>query len=181
MSSLSQEDQNIQHSPLPWSEKYRATNRSELVGYQSVCSLIQHYFIIEAVKILNMMLLPFYNMQQFKQLLKWLKNWYEQFLDIGTKQKRKKQNDSGARKALLLSGPPGRGKTTSAKLVSQMLGFQAIEVQTIMRAFESLIQNELISFRLMLVIAVERLISRSLKAFVGEKQILLRNLSATSP
>ncbi|KAK1271080.1 hypothetical protein QJS04_geneDACA012932 [Acorus gramineus] len=36
--------------------------------------------------------------------------------------------DGGAKKAVLLSGSPGIGKTTSAKLVSQMLGFEAIEV-----------------------------------------------------
>ncbi|WRX12715.1 BRCT domain - like 6 [Theobroma cacao] len=43
--------------------------------------------------------------------------------------KGKKQNDPGAKKAVLLSGTPGIGKTTSAKLVSQMLGFQTIEVE----------------------------------------------------
>ncbi|KAF2299828.1 hypothetical protein GH714_003797 [Hevea brasiliensis] len=58
----------------------------------------------------------------------WLKNWNQQFLDTGNKGKSKKQNDSSAKKAVLLSGTPGIGKTTSAKLVSQMLGFQAIEV-----------------------------------------------------
>jgi replication factor C subunit 1 len=57
-----------------------------------------------------------------------LKNWNERFHDTGNKGKGKKQNDSTAKKAVLLSGPPGIGKTTSAKLVSKMLGFQAIEV-----------------------------------------------------
>ena len=65
---------------------------------------------------------------QVKQLHDWLRSWNEQFLDTGNKKKGKKQNDSGAKKAVLLSGTPGIGKTTSAKLVSQMLGFQAIEV-----------------------------------------------------
>ncbi|XVF00078.1 hypothetical protein REPUB_Repub03eG0254600 [Reevesia pubescens] len=46
----------------------------------------------------------------------------------GSKGKGKKQNDAGAKKAVLLSGTPGIGKTTSAKLVSQMLGFQTSEV-----------------------------------------------------
>ncbi|KAL2344012.1 hypothetical protein Fmac_005297 [Flemingia macrophylla] len=40
----------------------------------------------------------------------------------------KKQNDSGAKRAILLCGTPGIGKTTSAKLVCQELGFQAIEM-----------------------------------------------------
>lgn len=68
------------------------------------------------------------NDMQVKQLHEWLAHWNEQFLHTGTKGKGKKQNDSGAKKAVLLSGTPGIGKTTSAKLVSQMLGFQAIEV-----------------------------------------------------
>ncbi|RZC89556.1 hypothetical protein C5167_027100 [Papaver somniferum] len=35
------------------------------------------------------------------------------------------QNDNGAKKVVLISGSPGIGKSTSAKLVIQMLGFQA--------------------------------------------------------
>lgn len=66
---------------------------------------------------------------QVKQLHDWLVKWHEQFLDTGSKKKGKKANDSGAKKAVLLSGTPGIGKTTSAKLVSQMLGFQTIEVK----------------------------------------------------
>nr|VDD58637.1 unnamed protein product [Brassica oleracea] len=47
---------------------------------------------------------------------------------LEVKGKGKKLNDAVAKKAVLLSGTPGIGKTTSAKLVSQMLGFQAVEV-----------------------------------------------------
>lgn len=65
---------------------------------------------------------------QVKQLHDWLVHWNEQFLHTGQKGKGKKQADSGSKKAVLLSGSPGIGKSTSAKLVSQMLGFQAIEV-----------------------------------------------------
>lgn len=70
------------------------------------------------------------NDMQVKQLHDWLANWNDQFLNSGSKGKGKKQNDSGAKKAVLLSGTPGIGKTTSAKLVSQMLGFQAVEVKS---------------------------------------------------
>lgn len=63
-----------------------------------------------------------------KQLHDWLAHWHEQFLDTGSNKKGKKANDSSAKKAVLLSGTPGIGKTTSAKLVSQMLGFDTIEV-----------------------------------------------------
>ncbi|CAK9184653.1 unnamed protein product [Ilex paraguariensis] len=65
------------------------------------------------------------NQSLVKQLHDWLEHWDEQFMNTG---KGKKQNDSAAKKAVLLSGTPGIGKTTSAKLVCQMLGFQAIEV-----------------------------------------------------
>lgn len=65
---------------------------------------------------------------QVKQLHDWLANWDKEFLHTGQKGKVKKQNDSGSKKAVLLSGSPGIGKSTSAKLVSQMLGFQIVEV-----------------------------------------------------
>lgn len=57
-----------------------------------------------------------------------MKSWDALFLHSGQKGKGKKQADSAAKKAVLLSGPPGIGKTTTAKVVSQMLGLQAIEV-----------------------------------------------------
>ncbi|KAE8735716.1 Replication factor C subunit 1 [Hibiscus syriacus] len=90
----------LQHSSLPWTEKYRPKVPNEITGNQSLV----------------------------KQLHDWLAQWDRQFLGTGSKGKGKKQNDPGAKKAVLLSGTPGIGKTTSAKLVSQMLGFQTIEV-----------------------------------------------------
>ncbi|KAJ9189132.1 hypothetical protein P3X46_000462 [Hevea brasiliensis] len=99
-SPLKQKEQTIKHSSLPWTEKYRPKAPTDIIGNQSLVN----------------------------QLHSWLKNWNQQFLDAGNKGKSKKQNDSSAKKAVLLSGTPGIGKTTSAKLVSQMLGFQAIEV-----------------------------------------------------
>ncbi|KAK2658900.1 hypothetical protein Ddye_005433 [Dipteronia dyeriana] len=99
-SPAKRKDQNIHHSFLPWTDKYKPKFPNEIVGNQSL----------------------------FNQLHNWLAHWNEQFLNTGTKQNGKKQNDPSAKKAVLLSGGPGMGKTTSAKLVSQMLGFQAIEV-----------------------------------------------------
>lgn len=92
--------QTAQHSALTWTEKYRPKVPNDIIGNQSLV----------------------------KQLHVWLERWHEQFLDTGNKKKGKTANDSGAKKAVLLSGTPGIGKTTSAKLVSQMLGFQTIEV-----------------------------------------------------
>ncbi|XP_052485721.1 replication factor C subunit 1 [Gossypium raimondii] len=100
VSSAKKRGQPVQHSSLPWTEKYRPKVPNEITGNQSLV----------------------------KQLHDWLTQWNKQFLGTGSKGKGKKQNDSGAKKAVLLSGTPGIGKTTSAKLVSQMLGFQTIEV-----------------------------------------------------
>ncbi|GER53079.1 replication factor C subunit 1 [Striga asiatica] len=85
---------------LPWNEKYRPKVQNDIVGNQSLVT----------------------------QLRDWLAHWDDHFLNTGKKGKGKKQNDNSAKKAVLLSGTPGIGKTTSAKLVSKMLGFQVIEV-----------------------------------------------------
>lgn len=88
------------HDSLMWTDKYKPKVPNEIIGNQSLV----------------------------KQLQDWLAHWNEQFLYTGKKDKAKKQNDSGFKKAVLLSGTPGIGKSTSAKLVSQMLGFQIVEV-----------------------------------------------------
>ncbi|KAK7263489.1 hypothetical protein RJT34_31080 [Clitoria ternatea] len=87
-------------SSMMWTEKHRPKDPKDIIGNQSLVS----------------------------QLRTWLKTWHEQFLDNGNKRQGKKQNDSTSKKAVLLSGTPGIGKTTSAKLICQELGFQAIEV-----------------------------------------------------
>nr|XP_043623103.1 replication factor C subunit 1 [Erigeron canadensis] len=87
-------------SSLPWTEKYKPKVPNDIIGNQSLV----------------------------KQLHDWLTHWNDNFLNGASKGKGKKQSDSGAKKAILLSGTPGIGKTTSAKLVSQMLGYQTIEV-----------------------------------------------------
>ncbi|XXG69159.1 hypothetical protein AAC387_Pa06g2095 [Persea americana] len=88
------------HDSLMWTEKYKPKVPNDIIGNQSLV----------------------------KQLHDWLANWDKEFLHTGQKGKVKKQNDSGSKKAVLLSGSPGIGKSTSAKLVSQMLGFQIVEV-----------------------------------------------------
>uniref|UniRef100_A0A5B7ACB2 Replication factor C subunit 1 n=1 Tax=Davidia involucrata TaxID=16924 RepID=A0A5B7ACB2_DAVIN len=99
-SPAKRKNQTMEQAWLTWTEKYRPKVPNDIIGNQSLV----------------------------KQLHDWLVHWNEQFLNSGSKGKGKKQNDSGTKKAVLLSGTPGIGKTTSAKLVSQMLGFQTIEV-----------------------------------------------------
>ncbi|XP_057955237.1 replication factor C subunit 1 isoform X2 [Malania oleifera] len=99
-SHAKQKGQASEHAFLTWTEKYRPKVPSDIIGNQSL----------------------------MKQLHDWLAHWNDQFLHADKKGKAKRQNDAGAKKAALLSGTPGIGKTTSAKLVSQMLGFQATEV-----------------------------------------------------
>lgn len=62
-----------------------------------------------------------------KQLKDWLESW-EQVHNGGGKGK-KKVTTSSKPKAALLSGDPGIGKTTAARLVCQQLGFHALEVR----------------------------------------------------
>ncbi|GAQ91039.1 Putative replication factor C subunit [Klebsormidium nitens] len=66
------------------------------------------------------------NQTLVKQLKDWLESW-EQVHNGGGKGK-KKVTTSSKPKAALLSGDPGIGKTTAARLVCQQLGFHALEV-----------------------------------------------------
>lgn len=93
-------DETTDRGSLTWTEKYKPKVPNDIIG----------------------------NPGLVKQLHDWLAHWDENHLHSGSKGKGKKQNDTKVQKAVLLSGNPGSGKTTSAKLVCQMLGFQAIEV-----------------------------------------------------
>ncbi|KVH97442.1 AAA+ ATPase domain-containing protein, partial [Cynara cardunculus var. scolymus] len=110
ISPAKRKKQTVGNSSLPWTEKYKPKVPNDIIGNQSLV----FYTILKIC--------------QVKQLHDWLTHWNENFLGGVSKGKGKKQSDMGTKKAILLSGTPGIGKTTSAKLVSQMLGFQTIEV-----------------------------------------------------
>lgn len=71
---------------------------------------------------------------QVKQLKEWLLNWDATFLRPVAKGTKGKKRGGGAsssgneKKAVLLSGTPGIGKTTTARLLCKELGFETLEV-----------------------------------------------------
>ena len=150
LSPVKHKTQTIAMNALTWTEKYSPKVPKDIIGNESlVCVLVLiflplllelnlYFHVSKSGKIIAR--IPLSNYVQVDRLQKWLANWNAQFLDNGNKknskknqskieeEKCKKPNNSAAKKAVLISGTPGIGKTTSAKLVSQMLGFQAIEV-----------------------------------------------------
>lgn len=97
-SPAKQKDFSKQGPSLTWTEKYKPKVPNDIIGNQKLV----------------------------KDLHDWLSHWDEQFSH--NQGKRKKQGNSAEKKAVLMSGTPGIGKTTSAKLVSKMLNYETIEV-----------------------------------------------------
>ncbi|KAK7850281.1 replication factor c subunit 1 [Quercus suber] len=102
LSPAKHKTQTVAMNALTWTEKYSPKVLKDIIGNESLVD----------------------------RLRKWLANWNAQFLDTGNKKKSKrhqskkeeekgkKQINSAAKKAVLISGTPGIGKTTSAKLVN---------------------------------------------------------------
>ncbi|KAL9226124.1 hypothetical protein vseg_001973 [Gypsophila vaccaria] len=98
-SPAKKKNQSKEGASMTWTEKYRPKVPNDLVGNQALV----------------------------KRLHDWLSHWDEQFLS-SSKGKGKKKTDSSEKKAVLMSGNPGIGKTTTAKIVSKMLGYESVEV-----------------------------------------------------
>ncbi|KAJ8915620.1 hypothetical protein NQ315_003404 [Exocentrus adspersus] len=97
----------IANSVMAWTEKYKPKDIKSIIGQQGESS-------------------------NLNKLRKWLLNWNRnQQPEVRKKIPRPSpwaKNDDGAYyKAVLLSGPPGVGKTTTATLVSRELGFDIVE------------------------------------------------------
>ncbi|EDW59753.2 replication factor C subunit 1 [Drosophila virilis] len=92
-------------SNMAWVDKYKPSSIKEIVGSAGPGSNVN-------------------------KLMNWLSKWYVNH-DGKTKPQRPnpwaKNDDGSFFKAALLSGPPGIGKTTTATLVCQELGFDAVE------------------------------------------------------
>lgn len=83
-----------------------------------------------------------------KKLLNWLKNWQSnRAANVKPPSNRfLGANDTGAgMKAALLSGPPGVGKTTTAHLVCQEVGFSLVEMNASDTRSKSCLQSEVMT------------------------------------
>uniref|UniRef100_A0A8R1TLE0 Replication factor C subunit 1 n=1 Tax=Onchocerca volvulus TaxID=6282 RepID=A0A8R1TLE0_ONCVO len=93
---------------LPWVDKYKPTSIKHLVGQNGEKS-------------------------PMNKLLGWLRNWAENHLGAGGKQKKTRpppwlaQSDGTTFKAVMLSGPPGVGKTTCAVMACKELKLRYVE------------------------------------------------------
>ncbi|XP_021104261.1 replication factor C subunit 1 isoform X3 [Heterocephalus glaber] len=103
---LADESSESKVDSLLWVDKYKPTSLKTIIGQQGDQSCAN-------------------------KLLRWLRNWHKSSPDEKKHAKFGKfagKDDGSSFKAALLSGPPGVGKTTTASLVCQELGYSYVEL-----------------------------------------------------
>ncbi|KAM6220875.1 replication factor C subunit 1 [Rhynchocyon petersi] len=103
---LANDSQGHQAENLLWVDKYKPTSLKTIIGQQGDQSCAN-------------------------KLLRWLRNWHKSPSEDKKHAKLGKfagKDDGSSFKAALLSGPPGVGKTTTASLVCQELGYSYVEL-----------------------------------------------------
>ncbi|CAD5207801.1 unnamed protein product [Bursaphelenchus okinawaensis] len=123
-----------------WVDKYKPVEVSKIVGQQGTSSNVQ-------------------------KLVKWLKNWPKHNMGAAGAVKKAKptgfnQGDGSAFKAVLISGPPGIGKTTMAVLACQELGLKYKELNASLARSKKQLEKE-----------VEFLHSKHVANFFGAQKV----------
>jgi len=91
-----------QERTLLWTEKYRAKRFTDLLGDE----------------------------RTHRQVLRWLKHW-DDIVFPGSSNKRKNKDENEGyfhKKVLLITGPPGLGKTTLAHVAARQAGYEPLEI-----------------------------------------------------
>ena len=119
-------------APPLWAEKYRPTSQAHLVG----------------------------NADHVRRLNAWLQTWHAEnaALEAAAGEKAKK-GEAVFHKAALLSGPPGVGKTSTAKVLLTQLGYDVIELNA----------SDTRSEKALKAIAVDMVGNTSISDFAGGK------------
>lgn len=116
-STKSKDNQSPQASM--WVEKYKPQNIKQIIGQTGDNSNV-------------------------KKLINWLTKWYaNRKLKLPKPSPWAKNDDGGFYKAVLLSGPPGVGKTTTVSLVCKELGFDMVEFNASDTRNKTLIKNQI--------------------------------------